>query len=253
MKQDHQNPTARRRDAPRHTVQPRDDRAAGCADPDEREIVSFVAHELSNSMGALLLNVSVLAEGAAGSLEPDQRRIVEQLLADVTRLRDLVRTHLDLTRRGGGLSARPEDVSVRDRAIEPVLRRFAEWISMRRFEVRWEWPGDVRVRADPGLLEICYGNLVVNALKYGEGWVRFSAARDGADWKLGVANGGTPIAAEKAASIFGKFTRLGEGGEGAGLGLYLVRRIVERHDGAAWCEPLADGTAFHLRLPAAGG
>jgi signal transduction histidine kinase len=225
--------------------------AAGCADPDEREIVSFVAHELSNSMGSLLLNVSVLAEGAAGPLAGEQRRIVEHLLVDLTRLRDLVRTHLDLTRRGGGLSARPEDVEVRSRAIEPVLHRLAEWLSMRRMEVRWDWPQEVRVRSDAGLLEICYGNLVVNALKYGEGWVRFSAVRDGAGWVLGVANGGTPIPAEKAATLFGKFTRLAAGGEGSGLGLYLVRRIVERLDGAAWCEPLADGTAFFLRLPAA--
>ena len=112
---------------------------------------------------------------------------------------------------------------------------------------------EARVRADPGLLEICYGNLVVNALKYGEGWIRFSAVRDGDGWKLGVANGGAPIPAEKAASLFGKFTRLAEGGEGAGLGLYLVQRIVERHAGTAWCEPLADGTAFFLRLPVATG
>jgi len=230
---------------------PRD--AAGCADPDEREIVSFVAHELSNSMGSLLLNVSVLAEGAAGLLSGEQRRIVEQLLVDVTRLRDLVRTHLDLTRRGGGLSAKPEDVDVRSRAIETVLRRLEEWLAMRAVEVRWDWPGGVRVRADLGLLEICYGNLVVNALKYGEGWVRFSAERDGPNWKLGVANGGVPVPADKAAALFGKFTRLAEGGEGAGLGLYLVRRIVERHGGEAWCEPLPDGTAFFLRLPAAAG
>jgi signal transduction histidine kinase len=230
---------------------PGGDAAQGCADPDEREIVSFVAHELANSMGALVLNVSVLSEGAAGSLTGEQRRIVEQLLADVTRLRDLVRTHLDLTRRGGGLSARPEDVEVRSRAIEPVLRRLAEWLGLRGMEVRWDWPGDVRVRVDPGLLEICYGNLMVNALKYGDGWVRLSAARDGDSWKLGVANGGTPIPAEKAASLFGRFARLAEGGEGTGLGLYLVRRIVERHAGTAWCEPLPDGTVFFLRLPVA--
>jgi signal transduction histidine kinase len=227
--------------------------ASGCADPDEREIVSFVAHELSNSMGALLMNVSVLAEDAAGPLAPEQRRIVQQLLADVTRLRDLVRTHLDLTRRGGGLSAKPDDVEVRGRAIEPVLHRLAEWLAMRAMEVRWDWPGDVRVRVDAGLLEICYGNLVVNALKFGEGWMRFSAARDGGHWKLGVANGGTPIPAEKAASLFRKFSRLTGGGEGAGLGRYLVQRIVERHDGTAWCEPLADGTAFFLRFPASAG
>jgi signal transduction histidine kinase len=233
--------------------QDRNDRAAGCADPDEREIVSFVAHELSNSMGALLLNVSVLADGTAGPLAPDQRRVVERLLADVTRLRDLVRTHLDLMRRGGGLSAKPEDVEVRSIAIEPVLRRLAEWLSLRRMEIRWDWPADAKVRADPGLLEICFGNLVINALKYGEGWIQFSSLRDGGYWRLGVANGGTPIPAEKAASIFGKFARLGEGGEGAGLGLYLVQRIVERNAGTAWCEPLVDGTAFYLRLPAAGG
>jgi signal transduction histidine kinase len=69
---------------------------------------------------------------------------------------------------------------------------------------------------------------------------------------LGVRNGGDPILEEKIELLFQKFSRLVQSDDGAGLGLYLVRQIVERHGGTVWCEFSSDrGTGFFMKLPQA--
>ncbi len=122
------------------------------------------------------------------------------------------------------------------------------------------------VSAGAALLDIVFSNFIVNALKYGKDWIVFSARREGESWIIGVGNGGAPIPGEKIPLLFQKFSRLVGSSDGAGLGLYLVRRIAERHDGSVWCESetpagapsegeagggsaAGSGTRFFLKLP----
>lgn len=221
------------------------------ANRDYQELLSFVTHELNNSIGSLLLNMSVLAEEVEGRMDADSRALVEQILRDVERFRDMVRNYLNLSRlEKGTLRYRPQDVDLRRRVVEPVLERLKRWIHHRGFELLWEWPEEVIVYGDPDLLDIVYSNFVVNALKYGREWIRFSAREERGSWVLGVANGGPPIPAEKIPLLFQKFSRLVKSDDGAGLGLYLVHRIVERHGGEAWCESdERQGTVFRIRIP----
>jgi two-component system NtrC family sensor kinase len=230
------------------------------ANRDYQELLSFVTHELNNSIGALLLNVSVLAEETESCLAAEPRSTLDQIVRDVERFRDMVRNYLNLSRlEKGTLRYNPGPLDVRARVIEPVLGRLERWLRHRGFEVRWQWPSEVTVWADPDLLEICYSNFVVNALKYGRGWIRFTAQRREDSWILGVENGGSPIPVEKTSLLFQKFSRLVGSSDGAGLGLYLVRRIVERHGGEVWCEAIPAqgegseaGTRFLMRLGVSG-
>jgi signal transduction histidine kinase len=171
----------------------------------------------------------------------------------VERFRDMVKNYLNLSRlEKGTLRFSPARFDVRARVIEPAVERMARWMQHRRFQVLWDWPERVEITADADLLDICYSNFVVNALKYGRDWIRFSARREGESWLLGVANGGAPIPAEKIPLLFRKFSRLVRSSDGAGLGLYLVRRILERHGGEVWCESGPEiGTCFVMKLPAA--
>ncbi|MBN1836732.1 MAG: cache domain-containing protein [Spirochaetales bacterium] len=221
------------------------------ANRDYQELLSFVTHELNNSIGSLLLNVSLLAEEPERRMDPDSRSLAEQVLRDVERFRDMVRNYLNLSRlEKGTLRYRPQTFDLRARVIEPAVARLERWIVHRGFAVEWEWPGEVAVHGDPDLLDIVYSNFVVNALKYGRSWIRFSARREGASWVLGVANGGAPIPQEKIPLLFQKFSRLVQSDDGAGLGLYLVRRIIERHGGEVWCQSEErEGTSFYLRIP----
>ena len=223
------------------------------ANRDYQELLSFVTHELNNSVGSLLLNVSLLEEEASGKIPRELDELVDQVLRDVERFRDMVKNYLNLSRlEKGTLRFNPDRFDVRARVIEPAVERMGRWMEHRRFQVFWDWPERVEVTADADLLDICYSNFVVNALKYGRDWIRFSARREGEAWLLGVANGGTPIPAEKIPLLFRKFSRLVRSSDGAGLGLYLVRRILERHGGEVWCESSPEiGTRFVMKLPAA--
>jgi len=223
------------------------------ANRDYQELLSFVTHELNNSVGSLLLNVSLLEEESSGKIPAELDELVEQVLRDVERFRDMVKNYLNLSRlEKGTLRFNPARIDVRARVIQPAVERMARWFEHRSFQVCWDWPGRVEITADADLLDICYSNFVVNALKYGRDWIRFSARRDGEAWLLEVANGGTPIPQEKIPLLFRKFSRLVRSSDGAGLGLYLVRRILERHGGEVWCESGPEiGTRFVMKLPAA--
>jgi two-component system NtrC family sensor kinase len=221
------------------------------ANRDYQELLSFVTHELNNSVGSLLLNVSLLEEESSGKIPRELDELVDQVLRDVERFRDMVKNYLNLSRlEKGTLRFNPAPIDVRARVIEPAVERMGRWMEHRRFRVLWDWPERVEVTADADLLDICYSNFVVNALKYGRDWIRFSARREGEAWLLGVANGGTPIPQEKIPLLFRKFSRLVRSSDGAGLGLYLVRRILERHGGEVWCESSPEiGTRFVMKLP----
>lgn len=209
-----------------------------------------------------MLNVSLLAEDTEQNLEDEDREILDQVVRDVERFRDMVRNYLNLSRlEKGTLRYNPETVDVRRSVIEPLLERLNRWIAHSRFDIRWDWPEECQVYADAALLDIVYSNFIVNALKYGKEWVEFSARKEGDIWILAVANGGTPIPPEKIPLLFKKFSRLVESSDGAGLGLYLVQKIVEQHGGEVLCEsiPAAEGsepgapepgTRFVIRLPA---
>ena len=116
-------------------------------------------------------------------------------------------------------------------------------------DLLWDWKQETAVYGDPELLDICYSNLIVNALKYGKKWVKLTLNERANGFVLGVENGGSPIAREKIHLLFQKFSRLVKSDDGAGLGLYLVRQIAERHGGEVWCESDENRTGFYIRLP----
>jgi signal transduction histidine kinase len=226
------------------------------ANKDYQELLSFVTHELNNSIGALMLNLALLAEDTEQNLTGEDREILDQVVRDVERFRDMVRNYLNLSRlEKGTLRYSPEMVDIRQRVIEPLLERLHRWIAHSRFDIRWDWPDGVVVYADAALLDIVYSNFIVNALKYGKQWLEFSARREGSWWILAVANGGNPIPEKKIPLLFKKFSRLVGSSDGAGLGLYLVQKIVEQHGGEVWCQAVgapadtaaaADSEASHL-------
>lgn len=219
-----------------------------------QELLRFVTHELNNSIGSLLLNVSILLDGTVGDLQGDQREVAEQLLRDTERFRDMVRNYLNISRlERGKLVCKPEPINIKKFVVEPVVKRLDRRIKDERFELRWKWPEEYIVKADGELLDICYSNLIINAIKYGKDWIELTIEKKsdekGIWYVLGVRNGGEPIPEEKIPLLFQKFSRLVKSSDGAGLGLYLVRKIVEQHGGKVWCSSEKDGTGFYMMLP----
>jgi two-component system sensor histidine kinase VanS len=96
---------------------------------------------------------------------------------------------------------------------------------------------------------------ITNALKYGEKGCKVCINIDdwGSLYKISVFNSGRPIPQEDQNKLFIKFCRIDKRNngeiEGVGLGLYLIREILETHNGKIWYEPQQDGSSFIFTLP----
>ena len=212
-----------------------------------------VSHDLKSPLitvkgfaGALL---SDLAAGRTDRLAADLQRIV--LAAD--KMTELLNGLLELSRIGRIINP-PVNVSMAKLA-EEVIELLAGTIKQRQAQVTVQ-PGLPAAYGDPQRLQEVLQNLVENALK-------FSAAGQPPEIEIGfktivdqtayfVRDHGQGIEARHHESVFGLFNKLDTRSEGTGLGLALVRRIVEFHGGHIWVESAGpgQGATFYFTLPA---
>jgi light-regulated signal transduction histidine kinase (bacteriophytochrome) len=113
------------------------------------------------------------------------------------------------------------------------------------------------VHGDPNQICHAFANLIDNSIKFrGESRpeIHIAAARQENGWLFSVGDNGMGIDPRYHDRIFGVFKRLhGDRYPGAGIGLPIARRIVERHGGRIWVESaLGEGATFFFSLPAAG-
>jgi signal transduction histidine kinase len=210
--------------------------AAELAETDRRrrELVANVSHELRTPIGALQAKLENVADG----VERADAETVEAMLAQTRRLGRLVAQLLDLSR----LEAQDGPFDVRPFAVADVLdaaAREARLHAPEGVEVRVRAEPGLRVAGDPERVHQVVANLVENALRVSPrpGVVAVTAAGDGpARVRLEVADQGPGIPEQEATRVFERFHRLDAArsadGGGAGLGLAIVRWIVERHGGA---------------------
>ncbi len=219
----------------------------------KEEFISAAAHDLKTPLTALFgraqLLQRALRQGTAGDPTAGDR-----IVADIRRLVALADELLDTSRIGQGrLEARREPGDLADLVRDLGTRR-ADWA-----RVRLRTDGALEASFDHALIEQLIDNLVGNALKYSEPDrpVTLSLTREGKLAHLIVSDEGIGIPPAELELIFERFRRgsnVGNGGlAGIGLGLYICRGIVDRHDGRLWAESeIGLGTAMHVTLPLLG-
>jgi signal transduction histidine kinase len=165
-------------------------------------------------------------------------------------LAQLAEDLLVIARAGEGqLEVRREVLAVRP-LLEGVRVRFDDRAREHGRDVRIDAADDLRVRADGLRLGQALGNLVDNALRYGEGEIvlRARGARGGVE--LDTSDEGPGFAPDIAGRAFDRFAR-GDGARtrgGTGLGMAIVRAVAEAHGGSAAIVP-AEGACVRLWVP----
>jgi signal transduction histidine kinase len=219
----------------------------------------MVLHELQDPLASILAGVAFVRDSA--HMPPQSEwlwtglenatRQVQNLLPDLMDLCQVTHPTFQLRRRLMDLAAAARVAAERRRSdferqgLRLVLQAAAE---------------PVWVRADPERLELILGNLLDNAAKYTEpgGRVTVSVETASAEVVLRVRDTGIGIAPEVLPFVFDPFVREGASGvrprRGSGVGLLLVRTLVELHGGRAEASSAGRGrgSAFVVRLPAAG-
>lgn len=218
------------------------------------EFLAMLGHELRNPLAAVR-NAVVTAV-----LDPARReRALQVARRQTDQLSRLVDDMLDLARISEGkLELRMEPVflaNVVERAVESVR----ELIEDRGHALVVSLPDGLELEADGARLQQVFANLMSNAARYTPvgGRIELAAQRDGESVVVRVRDNGSGIAAEALPHVFDAFAQSEESADGAqngglGLGLTVVRRIVELHRGRVTIrsEGLARGTEVCVQLPA---
>ncbi|HEU5134300.1 MAG TPA: ATP-binding protein [Steroidobacteraceae bacterium] len=239
------------------TARKRVDQALSDADRRKDEFLAMLAHELRNPL-APIGNASELL---SRTLKDDARAqtaigVIKRQVVQMTRLVDDL---LDVSRITQGLiqlKKRPIDIAAvvaqTIETVEPQLREKRHKLSTTASSYE-----PLFVMGDFARLTQCVGNVLVNAIKYTEpgGEISVRTGSDEANAYIEISDNGTGIAPELLSRVFELFVQsertLDRAQGGLGIGLAVVRRLVEMHDGevCARSAGLGLGSSFEIRLP----
>lgn len=220
------------------------------------EFLATLAHELRNPLAPIRNAVQYLGmKGLTESEVKTGREIISRQVGVMVRLIDDL---LDLSRISRNkLDIRKERIELAA-VIEGALESSRPLIEQFGHELTVSVPsGSILLDADPIRLTQVFINLLNNAAKYTKrgGRIRLSVEREGNDAVVSVRDNGIGITAEMVSRIFEMFTQVDRTSErsqgGLGIGLSLVRRLLDLHDGTieARSDGLDQGSEFVVRLP----
>lgn len=227
--------------------------AADAANRAKDEFLALLSHELRNPLSAVRNAVT------SARLDPAQReRALEIAGRQSEHLTRLVDDLLDVARiTQGKIRLRRDSVGLRE-SVDRAIESARSFIETRGHTLSVSCSGDSIVDADPSRLEQIVENLITNAAKYTPAGGRIDIICEHADDEaiLRVRDNGVGIAPDMLPRIFDLFaqadTALDRTQGGLGIGLTVVRRLVELHGGRieARSEGLGHGAEFVVRLPA---
>lgn len=217
------------------------------------EFLHVASHELRAPIATLGLTVDLLRRDTRNRDPAATERRLRVLERQAARLLGLSKTLLDVSRITAGrldLAREPADLAA---LVREVAARFADEAADRGASIAVDAPGPLRCELDVARMDQVVSNLVSNAVKYGRGApIRVTARAEGARAVIEVEDRGIGIAPEHQERIFGRFERAvsGRNYPGLGLGLWIVRRLVESHGGAIRVRSAPGaGSTFVVELP----
>jgi two-component system NtrC family sensor kinase len=212
-------------------------------------LTSGIAHELNNPLNNISLTTESLLDNLERYSPAEQRALLEDIFTQVERASSTVRNLLDFTRQ-----EQPVFVStLLPDILESAARLVRNEAALNQVEVVIETAEDLPpIRACARNLEQVFLNLFLNAIQAMPrgGNLRVHAHRQGADMvRVDVADTGTGIAPADLQRIFDPFYTTKDVGEGTGLGLTVVLRLVENHGGRIEVDSRpGEGTVFSVFL-----
>jgi signal transduction histidine kinase/PAS domain-containing protein len=217
------------------------------------EFIANVSYELRTPLNAVIGFAEILTHQYFGALNPRQLDYAHSILESANQLMTLINDIIDLATIEAGYMVLETDAVEIEGMLQSVVTLTRERARNREIELHLRCPSDIGgIEADERRLKQALFNLVTNAIRFTPpgGSVAIEAARDGPDLLLSVADTGIGIPPDDQARIFEKFERSARH-SGAGLGLSLVKSLIELHGGTVSIESEPErGTRVTCRIPA---
>jgi PAS domain S-box-containing protein len=221
---------------------------------ERKNILSMFAHDMKNPVVTAGGYLSRLLSGKAGELTAKQKSYLETVRDELYRVSDLLADFLEFSR-------------IEAKALTPFLRPCDIHRNINSAVEAARMAGEKKgvtvtveitekklptILADPAMMDRVVANLLDNAIKYtgSGGTITIGVSEADNDILISVTDTGRGIPKEQLPYIFDAFYRISQDAKGFGLGLFIVKSIVEAHGGRIWAEStFGKGSAFHILLP----
>lgn len=214
-------------------------------------LLASISHDLRTPLAVMAGASSTLAERGESMSSDERLALARSVFNQCREMSERVAKVLQMTRLEGGAIELQRDWASITEVVASVVRQLQEQLAGHK--VVLDVPGDLPlVRLDAALVEQALANLLENAAKHTPAGtlIRVSAQVRGRELVVSIEDFGGGLAGADLERVFSKFQHGGiPGSGGMGLGLAICRAIVALHQGRAWAEPLAGGTAFRFSLP----
>jgi two-component system sensor kinase FixL len=199
--------------------------------------VYTISHDLKTPLVSLNGFSGALQKESYSRLSKEGKHYLERIQVNVVHMNVLITSLLDLSRIGRVVGP-IEEIDVR-----PLLKEIRDELAVRLKEARAEFVVQEplpAVRADRGRLRQVFANLIDNAIKYRSAEralrIEVGCRQEAGFYRFYVADNGIGIAPRYHDQIFTPFRKLHPETEGVGVGLAIVKKIVEHHGGRVWVE-----------------
>lgn len=225
-------------------------------DKEKDEFISLASHQLRNPNTAIAWNLEALLDGDKGPLNDGQKELVEEARKASKIMEELIGGFLDATKiESAGFVIEKGDVDL-SQISDSVLEELTKQISDKKLQVIKKYGTDVpRLDIGTKTARIILQNLLTNAVKYTPegGTVEVKMEKNAGGVVISVKDNGYGIPEDAQSKIFTKLFRadnvLEKEPSGTGLGLYLLKLLVDKLGGKVWFESKeGTGTTFHVDL-----
>lgn len=216
-----------------------------------------ISHELRTPLTLVLAPLENLRQHPHLQRDPPLRECIQTMHANSMRLLKLINDLLDLVRLDAGqMRLHRQTIDVKP-FLEGTLNAVRQFAEDRRLRLALTInPGLEKITADPDRIEKVFLNLLFNAMKFtpAGGLIRVQASADGDDALFEIVDTGVGMSPESIKHLFSRFWQADTSSQrkyqGVGIGLALVKELVEAHSGSVTGESqLGQGTTFRIRLP----
>lgn len=225
------------------------------------EFISVAAHQLRTPLSAVKWAVKMVMDGDAGPINDEQKGLLDQGYKSNERMIVLINDLLDVSRiEAGKFEYEFVEGSLED-LVDTTVQEFQQIVKHKSVNLKYDKPDRPlpKIKLDPLKLKMVVENLIDNAVKYTApgGRVEVLFKYYGNTIEFVVADSGVGIPKDQLAQLFSKFFRaknvIRMQTDGTGLGLFIAKKIVEKHGGVIWAESEeGKGTQMHFTLPTAG-
>jgi PAS domain S-box-containing protein len=222
------------------------------------EFISLASHQLRTPLSAIKTYSHMLVDGYMGEVTPSQKKSLRTIISATNRMNELISTLLNITRIESGTIAVTPKLLQMDKIAEEVLKEVSLMAADKSIDLSLQQSGQssMSIKTDSLILKEIITNLVSNAIKYtpDNGSVTILVRARAHDIQVSVIDTGWGIPKYAQDQIFSKFFRahniVKRETTGTGLGLYLVKGLIDRLGGKIWfTSEEGNGTTFCFSLP----